>query len=253
MTEYAAGKLVADVIVMSDRGLMRREMKAGIIGRHTPPTDDKYTAPGRIAGQVYPGTAYLYLIAYNPMLVKNPPKNWKDLVHPRFKGQIGLVPAELGGTPWATALFQYQVLGGNSDSYWKKLAAQKPRFFTSAGQIGKTLVNGESPVGVALDVVSLGDIKRGAPVKYVYPEEGVVSILMNYAITTVVKNKNAAKLWLNWSLSREGQEVWTKQIGGLSARTDIAPPESAPKGVKMWTANEQDSVSLRDSYTTRWP
>jgi iron(III) transport system substrate-binding protein len=252
LTEHTAGKLVADVIEMSDRGLMRREMKAGVIGTHTPPTDGLYPAHTKIGGRVYPGTAYLYLIAYNPMLVKNPPKNWKDLVHPRFRDKIGLVPAELGGTPWATALFQYQVLGGNSDSYWKDLAAQKPRFFTSAGRIGKTLINGETPVGVALDVVSLGAIKKGAPVKYVYPEEGVVMILFNNAITTVSKNKNAAKLWLNWTLSREGQETWTKQVGGLSARTDIAPPKSAPKSVKMWSAKEKDYISLRNSYTKRW-
>ncbi len=252
LTEHSAGKLVADVIEMSDRGLIRREMQAGVIGKHTPPTDDKWPAHTKISGQVYPGHAYLYLIAYNPTLVKDPPKNWMDLVHPRFKGQLGLVPAELGGTPWMTALFQYQVLGNNSDSYWQKLAAQKPRFFTSAGGIGKTVINGETPVAVALDVVSLGDIKKGAPVKYVYPEEGVVMILFNNAVTTVAKNPNAAKLWMNWTLSREGQEVWTKQVGGLSARTDIDPPAAAPKKVKMWSASEDDYIKLRDSYTKRW-
>lgn len=252
LTEHAAGKLAADVIEMSDRGLIRREMKAGIIGKHTPPTDSQYPAETKLAGEAYPTYPYLYLIAYNPMLVKDPPKNWMDLVHPRFKGKLGLVPAELGGTPWMTALFQYQVLGNNSDSYWKKLAAQKPRFFTSAGGIGKTIINGETPAAVALDVVSLGDIKKGAPVKYVYPEEGVVMILFNNGVTTVGKNPNAAKLWQNWTLSREGQEVWTKQVGGLSARIDIAPPAAAPKKVKMWSAKEEDYVKLRDSYTKRW-
>jgi len=252
LTEHSAGKLVADVIEMSDRGLMRAEMKAGIIGKHTPPTDAKYPADTKIAGEVYPTYPYLYLIAYNPVLVKDPPKNWMDLVHPRFKGQLGLVPAELGGTPWMTALFQYQVLGNNSDSYWQKLAAQKPRFFTSAGGIGKTLINGETPAAVALDVVSVADIKKGAPVKFVYPEEGVVMILFNNGITTVGKNPNGAKLWQNWTLSREGQEVWTKQVGGLSARTDIDPPATAPKKVKIWSAKEDDYVKLRAPYTKRW-
>ena len=252
LTEHSAGKLLADVIEMSDRGLIRREMAAGVIGKHTIPTDGMYPADTKIPGMVYPGCTYLYLIAYNPAIVKNPPKSWMDLVDPRFRGQLGLVPAELGGTPWMTALFQYQVLGNNSDSYWRKLAAQKPRFFTSGAGIGKNLISGETPAAVALDVVSVSDIKKGAPVKFVYPPEGVVMIIFNFSVTTVAKNPNAAKLWMNWTHSREGQEVWTKQVGGLSPRTDIVPPEAAPKNVKVWQATEEDFVKLRDSYTKRW-
>ena len=252
MTEHSAGKLIADVVEYSDRGLIRRAMAAGIIGKHTIPTADKYPADTVIPGMVYPGCTYIYLIAYNPAIVKNPPKSWMDLVDPRFRGQLGLVPAELGGTPWMTALFQYQVLGNNSDSYWRKLAAQKPRFFTSAAGVGKTLISGETPAAVALDVVSTADIQKGAPVKFVYPPEGVVMIIFNYGLTTVAKNPNAAKLWMNWTHSREGQEVWTKQVGGLSPRTDIAPPATAPQNVKVWQATEDDFVKLRDSYTKQW-
>jgi iron(III) transport system substrate-binding protein len=252
MTEHAAGKLVADVLEYSDRGLIQRAIERGIVGKHTAPTDGLYPAPTKISGMVYPGSVYLYLIAYNPVLVTDPPKNWMDLVDARFRGKIGLVPAELGGTPWMTALFQYQVLGKNSESYWQKLAAQKPRFFTSAAPLGKSVVSGETPVAVALDVVSLEDIKQGAPVKMVYPPEGVVVIVFNNAVTAAPKHPNAGRLWLNWTLSREGQEVWTKQIGGLSARTDIDPPAGAPRKVNTWQASEGDFVKLRDSYTRRW-
>lgn len=252
MTEHAAGKLVADVVEYSDRGLIQRAMERGIIGRHSAPTDGLYPAQTKVSGMVYPGSVYLYLIAYNPALVKDPPKTWMDLVDARFRGKIGLVPAELGGTPWMTALFQYQVLGKNSESYWQKLAAQKPRFFTSAAPLGKSVVSGETPVAVALDVVSLEDIKQGAPVKMVYPPEGVVVIVFNNAVTAAPRNPNAGQLWLNWTLSREGQEVWVKQIGGLSVRTDIDPPGGAPGKVITWQASEEDFVKLRDAYTTRW-
>lgn len=252
MTEHAAGKLVADVVEYSDRGLIQRAMERGIIGLHAAPTDGLYPAQTKVPGMVYPGSVYLYLIAYNPALVKDPPKTWMDLVDARFRGKIGLVPAELGGTPWMTALFQYQVLGKNSESYWQKLAAQKPRFFTSAAPLGKSVVSGETPVAVALDVVSLEDIKQGAPVKMVYPPEGVVVIVFNNAVTAAPRNPNAGKLWLNWTLSREGQEVWVKQIGGLSVRTDIDPPPGAPGKVSTWQASEEDFVKLRDAYTTRW-
>ena len=252
MTEHAAGKLVADVVEYSDRGLIQRAMDRGIIGKHAAPTDALYPAKTKVPGMVYPGSVYVYLIAYNPALVPDPPKSWMDLVDPRFRGQIGLVPAELGGTPWMTDLFQYQVLGKNSEAYWQRLAAQKPRFFTSAAPLGKSVVSGETPVAVALDVVSLEDIKQGAPVKMVYPPEGVVVIVFNNAVTAAPKHPNAGKLWLNWTLSREGQEVWVKQIGGLSVRTDIDLPTGAPKTVNTWQASEEDFVKLRDAYTTRW-
>jgi len=252
MTEHAAAKLVADVLEYSDRGLIQRAMDRGIVGKHTPPTDGLYPAQTKVHGMIYPGSVYLYLIAYNPVLVPDPPKSWMDLVDARFRNKLGLVPAELGGTPWMTALFQYQVLGKNGESYWQKLAAQKPRFFTSAAPLGKSVVSGETPVAVALDVVSLEDIKQGAPVKMVYPPEGVVVIVFNNALTAAPKNPNAGKLWLNWTLSREGQEVWVKQVGGLSVRTDIAPPAGAPAKVNTWQASEEDFVKLRDPYTKRW-
>jgi len=79
-TEAAAGKLGADVVNHSDRGLMQD------IAEHfqdwAPPNAKDYREDVQVAPQLWPKTTLGWSIAYNSELEKNPPKSWMDLCKP---------------------------------------------------------------------------------------------------------------------------------------------------------------------------
>src|SRR6185312_15407295 len=76
-TEAAAGKLAADVVNHSDRGLMLG--LADLFQDYTPPNAKDYRPDALVSPKLWPGVTLGWAIAYNTELVKNPPKTWMDL------------------------------------------------------------------------------------------------------------------------------------------------------------------------------
>ena len=122
-TEAAAGKLAADVVNHSDRGLML-EIE-NLFMDYAPPNAADYLPDVLVSPKFWPQATLGWAIAYNSAIVKNPPKSWMDLTKPEYKGkQIGQTIAPSGGTTWTRVMFERQVLG---EDYWKKQAATEVR------------------------------------------------------------------------------------------------------------------------------
>src|SRR5881394_767271 len=73
-TEAAAGKLAADVVDHSDRGLMLAI--ADLFQDYTPPNASDYRPDALVSPKFWPGVTLGWAIAYNTQLVKNAPKTW---------------------------------------------------------------------------------------------------------------------------------------------------------------------------------
>jgi iron(III) transport system substrate-binding protein len=122
-TEAAAGKLAADVVNHSDRGLMLELVD--LFQDYTPPNAADYRPDALVSPKLWPGVTLGWALAYNTQLVKNAPKTWADLTKDEYKGkQIGQVVGPSGGTTWTRIMFERQVLG---EDYWKKQAALQHR------------------------------------------------------------------------------------------------------------------------------
>ena len=76
-TEAAAGKLIADVIDHSDRGLMLP--MEDMFQDYAPPNAADYNPEALISKKLWPRATIAWSIAYNTELVKDPPKTWMDL------------------------------------------------------------------------------------------------------------------------------------------------------------------------------
>src|SRR6266478_4066177 len=125
-TEAAAGKLGADVVNHSDRGLMLE--LADLFQDYTPPNAADYRPEALVSPKLWPRATLVWSIAYNTELVKDPPKTWWDLTKPQYDKQIGQVFAQSGGTTWTRIMFERQVLG---EDYWAKQAATHPILYPS--------------------------------------------------------------------------------------------------------------------------
>ena len=249
-SEAAAGKLVADVIDYSDRGHLKHMLD--LYQEYRPPNADDYK-PEAVTDQhkLWPRTTTGWCIAHNTGLVDNPPKSWWDLTDPKWKGKkVSEIIAGGGGPQWNRVLFQRQVLG---DTYWRKLAANEPVMFVSGAPSTDAIIRGETLVGAEQTNIVIPRIREGAPVACHIPPEGVPFTSYGAGIPVSAKNVNAARLFLNWSLSREGQEAFVQEAGGFSAlKNGPAPKEIDMSSVKAWYPNMDDYEKLQESWVSEW-
>jgi iron(III) transport system substrate-binding protein len=249
-TEAAAGKLAADVVDHSDRGLMLA--LADLFQDYTPPNAADYRPDALVSPKFWPGVTLGWAIAYNTQLVKNAPKTWMDLTKPEYKDkQIGQVVGPSGGTTWTRIMFERQVLG---EDYWKKQAALGIALFPSGAPTSDSLVRGEIAIAPSLYNIVYTKIVEGAPIEAIFAPEGVPIIPYADGIPKTAKSPNAAKLFMNWRLSKEGQAFAITKLGNI---TSLKDPPAFPKGwdpkvIKVWVPNFEQFEKLREPWLEEW-
>ena len=249
-TEAAAGKLAADVVNHSDRGLMLE--LADLFQDYSPPNAKDYRPDALVSPKLWPGVTLGWAIAYNTELVKNPPKTWMDLTKEEYKGKkIGQVVGPSGGTTWTRIMFERQVLG---EDYWKKNAALEIALYPSGAPTSDALVRGEISIAPLLYNIIYTKIVEGAPAETVFAPEGVPIIPYADGIPKTSKSPNAAKLFMNWRLSKEGQAFQIEKLGNI---TSMKEPPAFPKGwdpkaVKVWVPKFDEFEKLRASWLEEW-
>lgn len=247
-TEAAGNQLGADVIDMTDRGLARA--LEPLMADYAPPNAADYDRGGMVSPKFWPRAVQVYALAYNPALISDPPKSWMDLLKPEYKGKIGKVVAGAGGTSWGENFYQRKAFGLD---YWKKSAAQNPRLFESNGPLATAVVRGEVSVATLLVNAALPMHRDGAPIAIVYPTDGVILNPESAGVTKSAPHPNAAKLFMNWTLSPEGQNVMVKKMGFLSLLKGIEPPEGMAADLKTVVAGaDEDYESKRDAWIAEW-
>jgi iron(III) transport system substrate-binding protein len=248
-TEAAAGKLIADVVDHSDRALMSELVD--LFQDYTPPNAADYNPQAQISPKLWPRATLVWSIAYNTELVKDPPKTWQDLTKTQYDKQIGQVFAQSGGTTWTRIMFERQVLG---EDYWAKQAATHPILYPSGAPTSDALVRGEIAIAPLLYNAIYPKQKEGAPIKIFFPPEGAPVNPYATGIPKTAAHPNAAKLFLNWCLSREGQTFMIKELGNLTSLKEapVYPEGFDPKVVKAWYPKFDEYVKLHHDWVAQW-
>jgi iron(III) transport system substrate-binding protein len=249
-TEYASGKLAADVIDYSDRGHLLKMLD--MYQEYAPPNAEDYK-PEAVTDprKLWPRSTTGWCLAYNTALVDTPPTSWWDLTAPQWKGkQIAQVIAGGGGPTWNRALFERKVLG---EDYWVKLAANDPALYPSGAPETDAIIRGEAKLGATQTNIALPRVKEGAPLGCAMPKEGMPVTSYGAGIPKTAVNVNAARLFLNWSLSREGQEAFVRDSSGFSALKDGPVPEGIDlKQVRLWYSDMDDYINLQTQWIEDW-
>ena len=111
--------------------------------------------------------------------------------------------------------------------YYKGLADQGANPQGGNGGVYKAVAGGEKLYGFVVDYLPIRSKADGAPVEFVFPEEGVSAVTEPVAILSTAKNPEAAKAFVDFLLSTEGQEL-AARMGYLPANPEVAAPEGFP-------------------------
>ncbi len=149
-------------------------------------------------------------IAWNTRMVKpaEAPKDWKDLLEPRWKGRkIGL-PVE--AFQWYGGMVTY--LGDKAGrDYMKALAAQEPQTQQGYTNTSNLLTAGEFPVAITRAHRIEDARSKGAPVDWSAEANPIVISIHPVGISEKAPHPAAARLFDNFLTSVEGQSLFTEE------------------------------------------
>ena len=173
---------------------------------------------------IYPFVAYQTVSLWCNPNEYNPAefKSFDDLLSPKLQGKIGLSDPR---TPGSGNSMWSHMLSVKGEEYLKKLVAQKLLVARDLRLLGENLSKGKIAVTVGIGYSELLPfIKAGLPiVPLPYPKEGLYTT-GGYGHLMVIKNPphpNAAKVFINWLLGRDGQEIFGRGMGVGTRRLDI--------------------------------
>ncbi|MBM3499370.1 MAG: extracellular solute-binding protein [Armatimonadetes bacterium] len=231
--EIDSGEVRADVVHVLDVGVFIELRRRGELLRYASPEgsaiDDRFREPG------YWWAMRLVAIglAYNPKTLppERAPRTWEDLLKPEFRGKIGFKDAATAGTAYAEYFLLRERYG---TLFWERVAAQKPRISRSAEEVTAGLLDGSILVaGEMAAYAMIGAQEEGKSIAGVFPKEGVPFTPGPVAILARAPHPNAARLFIDYALSREGQTLFRDLGKAYSARKDVAPLRDQPPLSKL--------------------
>ena len=173
---------------------------------------------------IYPFVAYQTVSLWCNPNEYNPAqfKSFDDLLNPKLKNKIGMSDPR---TPGSGNSMWSHMLSVKGEEYLKKLVAQRPLVSRDLRLLGENLSRGKIAVTAGIGYSELLPfIKAGLPIAPLpYPKEGLYTT-GGYGHLMVIKNAphpNAATVFINWLLGRDGQEIFGRAMGVGSRRLDI--------------------------------
>lgn len=168
-----------------------------------------------------------------------------DLLHERFRNQIGILDPRTPGSGASMWSYLREIKG---EEYLEKLVAQKLTIGRDQRVLAEMLARGNISLALGLTYYSYAPfIKAGLPVAPLpTPKEGVyVSGGSGHLVALNNGTRpNAAKVFVNWFLSREGQEVYTRAMRQATRRLDVDVKWLREVGVTA----AKDALTLEEYY-----
>ncbi len=245
--EIEAGNPVADVLLIADTVTLERLKEAGKLLAYKSPEAANYDAALYDADGYYYSTKLITTgIVYNTSATLKP-TSWKELTKPEAKGLVTMPSPLTSGA----ALIHAQTLAGVDGLGWnlyKDLAANGATAAGGNGAILKAVASGEKAYGMIVDYMPIREKAKGAPVEFVFPSEGVSAVTEPVGILSSSKNADAAKKFVDYVLSEQGQEGFLK-LGYIPARNGMPVPEGFPArdSIKVLPINAAAALKSTDA------
>lgn len=243
-TTRRAGRYLWDVVVAGALEILLLPMNV------LDPLEPAFILPGVKDKKNWRGGDYEFLDAGRTILVMSPFQrgtlfvnskeinaneltSYKDLLQPKWKGKMVIDDPRKPGPGQATFAFFYQHPDLGAD-FIRAFARQRPLLLRDYGQEVDAVGSGKYPVGVGLaDSLAEQRIRQGIPIEIVdvrQLKEGsdISPAVGQLGMFNKAAHPNAARVYVNWLLSKEGQTAFVRATGYISNRLDVPTDQAAP-------------------------
>ncbi len=230
IAEQGAGQVVADLVTSGEQTMAELRVAGFLQPYKSPELRFVYKEFLDPLGFRNAYRINIYGITINTRLVPpaDEPKRWKDLVDPKYRGKIASQDPRGSGGAFGILACLSKIHGME---FIRQLAKQNIFFGSNNSQLVVGLVRGEHGLMISsnwTDTAFQKAFKRGGPVKFIKPEEGVRAVQISFSVVKNAPHPNAAKLFIDWNLSAEGQKLLTQELEYTPARKEV--PAKSPEG-----------------------
>jgi len=182
-------------------------------------------------------------------------KGLRDLLAPKWKGRLMITDVRNGGI-WIPMQWVRSRVPGADELIRKLLVDQEPTFLRDDRARAEAVVRKKFPIGLGITPAAMKEFRDTGVAGHVkFLDIPELDFILTY--TVILYNKaphpNAAKLFINWFLTKEGQATWCKEIPQNSARTDVEPfnPDGvATPGNQYYFANHESEYAKQTETLT---
>jgi len=171
----------------------------------------------------------------------------KDLLTPKWKGKIVISdPRIIGSTFWPLTVARLAL----GDGIMKELLIdQEPVLSRDRNQLSEFMVRGRYPLGIGLNILAIQDFQAhgvGRNIKtHLLPELDYQSAGSAVWLLNRAPHPNAAKVFINWLLTKPAQVAWAKELQTNSRFVGVEPgnPDAVvPPGVKLTQIDSEETL-----------
>jgi iron(III) transport system substrate-binding protein len=227
-TELNFNRNMADVVITFPDDRLWKGLEAGWALQWAPPELPNFPKEVSFNNKAFTLQYARVAIIWNKNLVKpeDEPKEWTDLFDPKWKGKLGFNPVWRALTKQQLVAFWEDKIGITDVA--EKLKAQDVRFFEGSGGVSQAVLRGDVQIAPLDDLPLNPFLEDGAPLGFVYPESGTpISTNLGF-VSAKAPHPAAAKVFLNWLMTKKGQETLQKNAGLTVSRSDVAAPKFIP-------------------------
>ncbi len=248
----------ADVIVTLPP-FMQKATADGMVEPYTPADVNAIPAATRDPkGNWYPLVNNYFCLIYNGSALQGPPKNWNELLDPKYKGKIQYSTPGQAGDGTAMMVLVFHAMGSKDAGfeYLKKLQPNNVGPSSSTGKLAAKVNKGELYVANGDLQMNFAQMADNPNLRIFWPADAKgqrTTFSLPYYIGLVKGAPHSAngKKLIDFLLSKKAQDTVSSIARGLPARSDVTPTDENFKqlhkfmeGVTIWTP-DWDAV-LRD-------
>lgn len=247
--EIEAEQIQPDLLLVADN-INLGELKAGghLMAYPEAPVEG-YDAATYDPDMSYFGTKAITTgIAYNPEIAE-PVESWAELLTEENRGQIA-VPSPLYS---GAALNHLHALINADGIGWDFYQGLNDLDIVPEGGNGpatKAVASGMAKYAILVDANALRAKADGSPIDFIAPKDGVSFITEPVAIMSTTEHPDAARLFVDFLLSEEGQKLVAEQ-GNLPIMPGVAGPEGFPDLADMKLLGYDADTAVSSDAETR--
>ena len=154
LDEMKGGRAEADLVMISDPDFYLQLKKDGKLMNYKSPESAELAEPVDSDGAFTPIRISAMVIAVHNDKIKEPPRSWKDLLDPKYKGKIAMPDPKVSATALATVAALTDKYGWE---YWEKLKANGV-VVSKTMDMREKFAHGEYPITITMEESALKPI-----------------------------------------------------------------------------------------------
>jgi len=224
------GVAATSLLLLKGEGMLEPYAPAGIENLD-PKFVDSSTPPAWVGMDAYVAALCLNTVEAGKLGLAAP-TSWADLTKPEYKGHVVMPNPNSSGTGFLDVSAWIQMMGEEKAwAYMDGLHENIAAYTHSGSKPCKMAAAGETVIGVSFEFPGANAKRAGAPIDIIFPSEGSGWEAEATAIIAGTANLEAAKKLVDWSVTKEANEMYNVGYAVVAYSGIAKPVEHLPTDI----------------------